>query len=402
MTTEGLSVPWGSVGSAAPPATDRQHRSAHPVSAWLARRPTIGSLALDVTAIALAALDVWLVIPQKAQGYSIVLSAVACLGLAGRRWFPFVVVLVAVPGFLAGWAQLAAMIALGMLATRKQLHWHTLVGAGLVWLCRFVEWPLNEFVQHSWREHLLNGIYGLLVAGMPVALGLLIWARGELAARFADLAASRDRERQLHAQAVRAEERARLAREMHDVVSHDIALVTMQAGALQACAENPDAQQTARTIRQLSNRTLEQLRSMVGVLRAGLDAEGPHSGIGELDQLVRECGLPVELTVERVPDQLPTQVSAAVYRTVQECLTNVHKHAPGARASVRIAGEQGALRVQVRNERSCEHNPRLPSGGHGLTGLAERARLLGGSLDTAVTDDGGFQVHARYPIQHPS
>jgi signal transduction histidine kinase len=356
------------------------------------------SAGLHFTAIVLAILDVWLVIPEKAQPYSIYLSGAACLALAFSRWLPFVAVVATVPGFLAGWSQLAAMIALGILATRKQLSWQTWVGAGLVWICRFVQWPLDDFAQLSWREHILDGIYGVLVAGMPVAIGLLIGARTELSKRLTELAASRDREHRFHADAVRAEERARLAREMHDVVSHQITLIAMQAGALQSQSQDTQAVQTAQVIRQLSHRTLEELRSLVSVLRSGSEDDGPRHGIEELDGLIRSSDVSVHLTVEQIPDTLPNQVSAAAYRTVQECLTNVHKHAPGATATIRIRGEHDALKVEVRNERARRSATTLPSGGHGLTGLAERARLLGGSFETTDTEDGGFRVRARYPL----
>jgi signal transduction histidine kinase len=362
------------------------------------KKPALLPVILHVSAIMLAILDVWLVIPEKAQPYSIYLSGAACLALAFSRWVPFTAVVATVPGFLAGWSQLAAMIALGILATRKQLSWQTWVGAGLVWMCRFIQWPLPDFAELSWREHILDGIYGVLVAGMPVAIGLLIGARTELSKKLTELAASRDREHRFHADAVRAEERARLAREMHDVVSHQITLIAMQAGALQSQSTEPQSLQTARVIRQLSHRTLEELRSLVSVLRSGSDDDGPRHGIEQLDGLIRGSDVSVHLTVEQVPDTLPNQVSAAAYRTVQECLTNVHKHAPGATATIRIRGEHDTLKVEVRNERARGSGTTLPSGGHGLTGLAERARLLGGSFETTDTEDGGFRVRARYPL----
>jgi signal transduction histidine kinase len=394
MSTEGLSIGI-SVGGGK--TAGRARRGTR----WevLTRRGTWAPLAVDAAAILLAVLDVWLVIPDKAPSYSIYLSALACLALAARRWLPFVVVLGTVPGFLTGWSQLAAMIALGMLATRKQTHWQVWVGAGLVWACRFIQWPLPDFASLSWREHVLDGIYGVLVAGMPIAIGLLIGARAQLAQKLVELAASRDREQQLRDDAVRAEERARLAREMHDVVSHDITLIAMQAGVLAASGESGNARQTAQVIRQLSTRTLEELRSLVGVLRSGAADDGPQPGIGELDQLVRGCEVPVQLTVDSVPEQLPAKVSAAAYRTVQECLTNVRKHAPGAAATVLILGDGDALNIQVRNDSPSRPVTPLPSGGHGLTGLAERARLLGGSFETAATDDGGFEVRATYPVK---
>ncbi|WP_326833964.1 histidine kinase [Amycolatopsis rhabdoformis] len=398
MSTEGLSIPGISMGSPGAGAADRVRRFSLSGVLSALRRPFASTVGVEAVAVLLAVLDVWLVIPPKAPPYSIYLSAAACLAVVLRRRFPFLAVVLAVPGFLAGWAQLASMITLGTLATKRQIHWQTWVGAGLVFICRFVQWPLEDFAQLSWREHVLDGIYGVLVAGMPIAIGLLIGARAEISAKLAELATSRDRERRFHADAVRAEERARLAREMHDVVSHQITLIAMQAGALQAQSTDGPSLQTAQVIRQLSTRTLEELRSLVSVLRSGAEDDGPRPGIGELDHLIRTADVPVHLTVERLPDTVPSQVSAAAYRTVQECLTNVHKHAPGATATIRIQGGSGALNIEVRNERASRTGDDLPSGGHGLTGLAERARLLGGSFETSDTEDGGFRVRARYPL----
>ncbi|NIH88579.1 sensor histidine kinase [Amycolatopsis granulosa] len=391
MSSEGLSIGI-SVGGPGAGAAGRAHRPAAVV-----RRSRWVPLAVDVAAILVAALDVWLAVPANAPPYSILLSALACLALAAHRRLPFGAVLLTVPGFLIGWSQLAAMIALGMLATRKQMHWQVWAGAVLVWACRFVRWPPGDFTQLSWREHVLDGIYGVLVAGMPIAIGLLAGARARLTRKLGELTASRDRERRLAAAAVRAEERARLAREMHDVVSHDITLIAMQAGALTA-QDPPSARQTAEVIRQLSTRTLEELRSLVGVLRSGGEDDGPHPGIGELGRLVHNCNLAVRLTMDAVPEQVPPKVSAAAYRTVQEALTNVCKHAPGAPATVLVRGGDGALTVEIRNERPRGEPPALPSGGYGLAGLAERARLLGGSLETCTTEDGGFRIRARYPL----
>jgi signal transduction histidine kinase len=182
-------------------------------------------------------------------------------------------------------------------------------------------------------------------------------------------------------------------------VSHDITLIAMQAGVLAATPEAERAEQTAKVVRQLSTRILEELRSLVGVLRSSAEDDGPQPGIGELDQLVQGCEVPVHLTVDGVPEQLPAKVSAAPYRTVQECLTNVRKHAPGGAATVLIRGAGDILNVEVRNESPRRPVTPPPSGGHGLTGLAERARLLGGSCETAPTEDGGFRVRSSYPVR---
>jgi signal transduction histidine kinase len=358
-------------------------------------------IASDVAALLLAVLDVWLVIPEDAPSYSIWLSAIAVAAMVMRRHVPFLAVLVTVPGFLTGWSQLAAMIALGSLAKKHRLlSWRMVVGMILVFLCGYIRWPLSDFVALSWQEHLLNVIWAVIIAGMPVAIGLLISARQELSARIRELATSRERERRLVAETVRAAERAQLAREMHDVVSHQVTLIAMQAGALQVSADGPTTE-AARTIRELSTRTLEELRNLVGVLRSGDCAEDTQPGLDELDDLIRNFrsdAVPVALDVKAEPEDLPRSVSHAVYRTVQEALTNVRKHATGARASVQVLAQQDTLVVEVSNGRAKARKPSLPSGGHGLIGLEERAGLLGGTFSAGPTAEGGFRVSATYPL----
>ncbi|MFE9749783.1 sensor histidine kinase [Saccharothrix saharensis] len=357
-------------------------------------------LAFDVAAVGIAALDVWLRVVPEAEGYNYVLSAISVVAVALCRRFPFLVVLITVPGFLAGWAQLAAMIALGVLARQKLLSAQTYVGAALVWLSRFFVWPPDEFLGLDWKTHVHNAIYGCIVAGMPIAIGLLAHAREELSARISELAASRERERMLHAHAVRADERARLAREMHDVVSHQVSLIAMQAGALRVAAADPKAKQVAGTIRMLSTRTLDELRQLVSVLRTTNGDDSPQPRIEDLAQLVSSAGIPATLTVQGPVADLPAPVSGAAYRTVQEALTNVRKHACGAPTAVVVVVDADQLRVEVRNEapeRSVD-GVTLPSGGHGLVGLRERAALLDGELEAGPTDSGGFAVKVTFPL----
>jgi signal transduction histidine kinase len=367
------------------------------------RHPVARGFLLDAIAVIVAVLDVWLVIPEKAQTYSVVLSAVACTAMIFRRQFPFLAVLVTVPGFLAGWSQLAAMIALGTLARRKQWMWQTMIAGGLVWTCRYVKWPLNEFVDQSWRAHVLNGIYGVLVAGMPIALGLLMALRIQLSERLAELAASREREQRLQEQTIRAAERANLAREMHDVVSHQVTLIAMQAGALVVSAQDKESREAANTIRQLSKRTLDELRDLVGVLRSGMVDDDVHPGLEELGQLLRNSEVPVKVVEQEVPDPVPPAVSRAAYRTVQEALTNINKHAHGADATVRMFPVGTALIVEVVNARpatdSAGPSGHLPSGGHGLVGVRERTVLLGGTFHAGHTPEGGFRLCVTYPLE---
>ncbi len=363
--------------------------------------PRARNIASDVVAVIVAVLDVWLVIPEDAPGYSLPLSGAAVAAMVIRRQVPFLAVLVTVPGFLTGWSQLAAMIALGTLAKRRGWGWQLVIGCVLVFICRFILWPLADFAALTWREHALDVIWGVIVAGLPVALGLLITARQELSARITELANSREREKALYAETVRAAERTKLAREMHDVVSHQVTLIAMQAGALQVAANDENARETATTIRRLSTRTLEELRSLVGLLRSGDGGEGQQPGLERLGDLVsnfRSEAVPVALDMKAEPSRLPRSVSHAVYRTVQEALTNVRKHAAGARASVKVMAQQDMLVVEVRNGRAGARPPALPSGGHGLIGLRERAGLLGGTFQAGPTSEGGFRVSATYPL----
>lgn len=356
----------------------------------------------DVGAIALALLDVLLVVPKNAELYSYILSGVACLVLVLRRRYPFLVLLATVPGYLAGWSQLAGMIGLYTLAKKQAWRWPTMAGAVLMMLCRFVIWPLDEFFAQDWAHQVENLLWAVVDAGMPLALGLLVTTRKELVRRVTELAATRERKQQLQAQAIRAEERTRLAREMHDVVSHQVTLIAMQAGALKMTVTDAESREIANTIRRLSTKTLEELRQLVGVLRTAGDEDDCRPDLTDLRRLVSDCGLAVTLNVDGDIETIPAPVSAAAYRTVQEALTNVGKHAPSAAVSVLVQLGEDELVVRVRNGRPRgQRTPALPSGGHGLVGLTERAELLGGSCHAEPSRDGGFVVTSRFPLARP-
>lgn len=380
------------------PGRSRRRIPLPPKLAALWANPRVRGIVSDIAATAIAALDVWLVEPDGAPGYSSWLSWLAVLAMPLRRHVPCVALVLTIPGFFTGWAQLAAMIALGTLAKRYLLTWRTLVAAFLVGLCRFVLWPWADFLDLTWREHFLDAIYGVLVAGMPVAIGMLITVRQELSARITQLARSRAREQRLHAQTVRSAERAKLAREMHDVVSHQVTLIAMQAGALKVSAKDAESVDAAETIRALSTRTLEELRELVGVLRSGGDEDEYQPGLENIGTLVHGCDVSVTLAMEASPELLPAPVSRAAYRTIQEALTNVHKHAAGSPTTVRVQAAGSTLVVEIRNDRPKCRPSGLPSGGHGLLGLRERAGLLGGSFTAGPTADGGFRVRATYPL----
>jgi signal transduction histidine kinase len=361
---------------------------------------------VDLAFVLIAVLDVFLNPPREAEPYMPVLSGLACAVLVLRRRFPFTVTLATVPGFLTGWSELAAMIALGTLARRRLWGWQTVVGAVLVAFCRFMRWPPTTFVQLEWREDLFNLIYGGIVAGMPVALGLLLAARQELSARIRELAVSRERERQLHAQAVRAEERARLAREMHDLVSHQVTLIAMQAGGLQMAARDEDTRHAARTIRDLSTRTLDELRQLVGVLRTATTEDGEQPGLDRIGELVRCCDAEVSVSVDLAVDELPLDVSAAGYRTVQEALTNVRKHAQTTRVRISLENRGRNVHLEIQDwGRGFDMQALSTHTGAGerigLVGMRERITVLGGRCEVQSGPQAGTRVSIEVPVPHP-
>ena len=352
-------------------------------------------------------------------------SLLAAAALLLRRRWPVVVLLLTMPGMQLSYIWLAPMLALYTIATGNRRRWVVGVCALLVAVVQFIPWPEYGYTLGWDRTTVLSALYSLLTAAAPVALGLLVQTRRELAVRIDELTRGQEREQALLAQSVLSMERARLAREMHDVVSHQVSLISIQAGALQVRAGDPVATaEAARTIRLLSVKTLEELRQMVGVLRAaGGDGREltPQPTLADLPRLVGASGVNARLDAGTADDgaasdtdtdtdsdrpvrdwpvtDWPEPVQRAAYRTVQEALTNVRKHAPGSEVSVRLRTRGDSLVVQVRNGPPAPGAEPLllPGGGHGLIGLRERAQQLGGTLESRHTWDGGFVVQAELP-----
>ncbi|MDH6127620.1 sensor histidine kinase [Kitasatospora sp. GP82] len=331
------------------------------------------------------------------------LAALATLSLLLRRRYPVLVLLLTLPGAFLTFVWIAPITAVYSVASRRSRPWVATLCAIAFALVEFFHWPLSDHPLALNRDNALYAIQCMMLGAAPAALGLLARTRRELAVRLDELTKGQQRESRLLAERVLATERARLAREMHDVVSHQVSLISIQAGALQVSTGDPAAKATAVTIRELAVRTLEELRQMVGVLRAaGMRPEeplAPQPRLADLPRLIEDSGLHV--TSELCPGDRPwpEAVERAAYRTVQEALTNITKHAPGATVEVRLASRGTRLTVEVHN--GCPPQrpgpARLPGGGHGLVGLRERAQLLGGAFAATPTPDGGFTVRAELP-----
>ncbi|SDM11890.1 Signal transduction histidine kinase [Geodermatophilus siccatus] len=358
---------------------------------------------VDAGLVALALLDAWLSNAYAVRS-TLTLSLVAALALAVRRRHPLAVFALTVPALFSGYVLIAPLAALYTVAAVARSRLPIAACAVVAGLGYFLPWPLDRVDVGDLFGDPLGLIYAAVFAGAPVALGLLVRTRQELSNRFDELTAGREREQQLVAQTVLTEERTRLAREMHDVVSHQVSLIAVQAGALSTTTADDDVRAAADTIRRLSVQTLTELRQMVGVLRSsGEPAQelAPQPGIGDIPRLVRDSGQDAALRVDGVADRSwPDAVQRAAYRTVQEALTNVGKHAPGAPVTVTLSPAGPALRVTVRNDPppQAAPSPAMPGGGgHGLVGLRERAEQLGGVFRASSIADGGFVVEAVLP-----
>lgn len=259
------------------------------------------------------------------------------------------------------------------------------------------------------RSYLAPGGYvvlGVLLVAVAVAAGL--------ARRYAERARSEAGTAEQHARTAaelrtelsRQEERDLIAREMHDTVAHHLSLVSLQAAALEATAGTTaaDVPAAARAMRDNAHRALEEMRTLVASLRDASTASepGPAPALAELPRLVeqaRAAGADISATMFVADqDEAPAALTRAVYRIVQESLTNALKHAPGAHVEIDLRAGRGAgIDVVVRNRFAAASGaPAVPGGGAGLRGMAERARALGGTFEAGGAD-GWFVVRAHLP-----
>jgi signal transduction histidine kinase len=244
---------------------------------------------------------------------------------------------------------------------------------------------------------------------MSAALGESVRSRRVIAAEALERAELAERTREEEARARVDEERLRIAREVHDTVAHAIAVINVQAGVTAHVLDRrPEGTREAlEAIERTSSRALEEMRTILGVLRDDRDGRVPQPGLAQIDDLAaraREAGLEVVVRRASSAVEVPSAVGGAVYRIVQESITNVIRHVGPTRVSVAVAYDADAVAVRITDEgpqretlaTSAAAVPAAP--GRGLLGMRERCQLLGGELATGRTMDGGFEVTARLPL----
>ncbi|MEW2620651.1 histidine kinase [Streptomyces sp. NPDC048106] len=383
----------------------------------------------------------------------VLFGVVAGVVLLVRRKWPVAVVLVGIAVIPAQMGFLLGIVGLYTLAAAEVprrvigvLSGMALAGKAVVTFVRVQQdMARGDLTLGDWFVPFAAVATALGLTAPPVLLGLYVGARRRLMESLRERADSLERELQLlaeraeeRAEWARNEERTRIAREMHDVVAHRVSLMVVHAAALQAVArKDPEkAVRNAALVGDMGRQALTELREMLGVLRSGdadqvagrravgvplaavgqaaaaaaaaasrvVEEAGEGPCLSELEELLGQsaaAGMAVDLSVEGEVRSYAAEVEQTAYRVVQEALTNVHKHAAGAKTHVRLAHRVSEIAMQVENEPPLEPGSAsaagLPSGGNGLLGMRERVLALGGVFVSGPTDAGGFRVSAVIP-----
>jgi signal transduction histidine kinase len=360
-----------------------------------------GATALGLAALAVAQATVPVPPYSDARAATLVATGlVAAAAALVRRRFPlWLLALAVLHGVESGDASAAlpfGAYALVRYGPAGRLRW---VALGLAAAVALEPW------QWTSRTETINDVLIVLVLlVLPAVLGLWVRTRADLIAALRDRAQRAEAEQQARAREAVLAERARITREMHDVVGHRVSLMVLQAGAIDMAADDPDRVRTlAGQLQDAGRRSLEELRQLLGLLQDDPDEDAPlapQPGLVDLDELVedaRRAGLDVTLTRCGTARELEPTVGRTAYRVVQEALTNAGKHAPGGPVRVTLDLRDAELALSVVNGRATRPALALPSGGLGLIGLRERVRTVGGTLLAEPRLDGGFRVEAVLP-----
>jgi signal transduction histidine kinase len=406
------------------------------MQAMLGRHPTAADTAVAVGFFAAALVSLYTIFELLRQDPSfnlpakppLVLALLAVtLPLALRRRFPLAVAATVIIAFVVGRVALAP-------AEPSLPAWEGIVTVWACWLA------LYSAVVHRRRTRLTTlaiaalavvlfgevarEVYGTALQGLPLnqgfqlvytavfylafplLLGVAVRSLRERQRELAAQAIELQREREANARRAVLEERVRIARELHDVVAHHVSVMGLQAGAARrVMGRQPDKAEAALTSIETSSRqAVLELHRLLGFLRRAdqTDDLAPQPDLAQLTDLVAQAGqgaLTITLSVEGEPRPLPPTLEVSAYRVVQEALTNARKHSGGTTATVRVAYQPTMLEIEVLDDGEGRAGRPPPNpGGHGLIGMRERVTLHGGHLRTGPRPQGGFAVHATFPL----
>jgi signal transduction histidine kinase len=287
----------------------------------------------------------------------------------------------------------------GSLADRRLriAGWSAIIGAAAV-------------VDYRSSNHATDFLWTTLILSLAWFFGVALASRTAQARELRERVATVERERAVATEHAAAEERSRIARELHDVVAHSVSVMVVQASGVRRLlhADQEREREALLSVEHIGREALAEMRRMLGVMRAGEEKPAdlaPQPGLLHLDRLivqVEEAGLPVRLRVEGERPELPIGIDLSAYRIVQEGLTNTLKHAPGSEAEVVIRYGENGVEVEVMDDGVGATNGSRADGGHGLVGMRERVALYGGSLEAGPRDGGGFVLRAQLPVGEES
>ncbi|WP_338931839.1 sensor histidine kinase [Streptomyces netropsis] len=351
----------------------------------------------------------------------IVIYGALCVVIALRRRAPEKMLLLATA---AGVAQLAfdvsqhpadfAMLVIIYTVASGNTRWasrYALVGALVAPALATIRWNTYE---GSLTSEVIQTVFLTVPFVLAWVLGDSIRTRRAYWAQLEERAARLEKEREQQSRMAVVAERARIARELHDVVAHNVSVMVVQAdGAAYVLDASPEqAKQALETISGTGRQALAEMRRLLGVLRTDEGGEGGEyvpqpdvEQIGDLVEQVRSAGLPVDFRIEGSPRPLPSGVELTAYRIVQEALTNTRKHGgPDAAASVRLTYFDDGLGLLVEDDgRGAQHELYEEGGadgmGHGMIGMRERVGMVGGTLDAGPRAGGGFRISVLLPIK---
>jgi signal transduction histidine kinase len=369
-------------------------------------KPARNDLLLALGVMALAALEVLLNPSVTPKWAAAVTELPFALALAWRRRFPILVVAVVslglgleaslgVPVNEPVVPLLVIVIAVFSVSVNEPLR-RSVIGAAVI-LPGFAVGLFH--ISGDAEVKVGNFAFGTIIVGGVWVAGRLVRSRTREASRLA-----RETER-LEAERVMAvaDERARIARELHDVIAHSVSVMVVQAEAAQEVLKRHPtrAVEPLKAVQETGRQAMVEMSRLVGLLREDGEEVGlaPQPGLRELQTLaseVRDAGLPVRLRIEGQPTQIPLGVDLTAYRILQEALTNAIKHAGPAHADVTIRYRTDTLELEIVDDGPGTGNGHV--GGHGLVGMRERVTVFGGELDAGPRPQGGFAVHARLPL----
>jgi len=376
------------------------------VKAWLTPRRADALLAAAVAALSL--LEVVLVEAITPKPGALACELAAAIALAWRRRAPLATACVvgaamALETVVGVPIQEPAMPLFAYIVATYSVAAHCALPRALAGLAVIV--AATGAAVGGAGEDVDNVIFGLVWAALCWTAGRVVRGRTDTARSLADRAARLEAERAEQVERAAAAERGRIARELHDVISHSVSVMVVQAGAAEEILRRDPERAVAplRAVQDTGREALAELGRLLGVLRGDAAELGlaPQPGIGDLGDLVAQserAGVPVELRVEGPERPLPRGVELSLYRIVQEALTNTRKHAGPARAAIVLRYDDAAVVAEISDDGHRNGNGNGNGGGHGLVGMRERVAVYGGTLDAGPGPHGGYAVRARIPL----